>query len=150
MNNKINNYNANSLFGAQMINNNNNINEDKKTMDELIIDTLKKLSKQENYIREYGDFAPVTEFFENPDNNTKDYVGKYGLKIYKMPKDIVPDPKMRYIEAAAYVPSGDYKSDMIVGNGYKNEILKMLKDPEFAKTLKSAYEQLLESIANYD
>jgi hypothetical protein len=59
-----------------------------------------------DHVPEYGDFAPVLEFFVNPDSRTQEFVGKYGLKVYKMPKDIVADPKMRYVEAAAYIPSG--------------------------------------------
>lgn len=137
----------NPTFGAKNVDNKQN---DPKTMNELIVDVLQKLSEQENYIAEYGDFAPVIEFFDNPDPKTQDFVGRYGLKIYKMPKDVVPDPKKRYIEAAAYVPSGKYKSTMTVGSGNKEEILKIIRDPEFPNKLISAYEKLEEQFEHYD
>ena len=150
MNNEIKNYNLNRTFGANKVDNKQLNSNQEKTMEELIVETLKKLSDQEQYIPEYGDFAPVMEFFDNPDKNTQKFVGKYGLKIYKMPKDVVPDPKKRYIEAAAYVPSGTYKSDMTVGSGNKEEVLKILKDPEFVKKLKTVYEELGEIFEHYD
>ena len=138
----------NPAFGAKNVNNNKQ--ENPKTMDELMVDMLKKLSDQERYIAEYGDFAPVMEFFDNPDPRTQEFVGKYGMKIYKMPKDVVPDPKKRYIEAAAYVPSGKYKSTMTVGSGTKEEVLNIIRDPEFPKKLQKAYEKLEEQFEHYD
>ncbi len=44
-----------------------------------------------------------------------------------MPSAIEPDPKKRYLEAAAYTPCGNYKADVIVGSGHKEEILAFLK-----------------------
>lgn len=107
-----------------------------------LIESLYKRAERE--VSEYGDFSPVTEFIPNLDKGTASTVGKYGLKIYKMPKDIVPDEKKRYIEAAAYEPAGDYKSDMIVGSGNKKEVLEILKSEDFAKNLNNAYAELLE------
>ena len=137
----------NPTFGAKNVDNKQN---DPRTMDERIVDMLKKLSDQESYVAEYGDFAPVTEFFDNPDPKTQEFVGRYGMKIFKMPKDADPDPKMRYIEAAAYIPSGKYKSDMIVGLGNKEEIFKLIRDSEFAKSLPEVYEKLEEQFEHYD
>ena len=74
------NLNVNPTFGAKNVDKKDNT---AKTMDEHIAEMLKKLSDQENYIAEYGDFAPVMEFFENPDPKTQEFVGKYGMKIYK-------------------------------------------------------------------
>ena len=139
----------NPTFGAKSVDNKQQDNKP-KTMEELIIDTLGKLSAQERYISEYGDFAPVMEFFDNPDPLTQEFVGKYGMKIYKMPKDVVPDPKMRYIEAAAYVPSGKYKARMNVASGTKEEVLMKLKDPDFVKDLKGVYRELEEQFEHYD
>ena len=57
------------------------------------INNIIKLMIQQvvDHVPEYGDFTPVMEFFVNPDVRTQEFVGKYGLKVYKMPKDIVPD-----------------------------------------------------------
>ena len=139
----------NPIFGVKSVDNKQQDNKP-KTMEELITDTLEKLSAQERYIAEYGDFAPIMEFFDNPDPLTQEFVGTYGMKIYKMPKDVVPDPKKRYIEAAAYVPSGKYKARMNVASGTKEEILKKLKDPEFVKNLKGVYRELEEQFEHYD
>ena len=141
------NLNVNPTFGAKNVDKKDNT---AKTMEEHIAEMLKNLSDQENYIAEYGDFAPVMEFFENPDPKTQEFVGKYGMKIYKMPKDVVPDPKKRYVEAAAYIPSGKYKADMTVGSGTKEEVLKLIRDPEFAKTLPKIYQELTEQFEHYD
>lgn len=140
------------------INNNNNVNnfagvkkmeKEPENFQEQIGNMLEKLSKNaENYVPEYGDFKPVMEFIPNLDKNTSSTVGKYGLKIYKMPKHIEPDEKLRYVEAAAYMPAGDYKADAIVGSGNKAEILKLLKSEEFAKNLNYTYSELLDTVKN--
>ena len=75
------------------------------------------------HVPEYGDFAPVMEFFLNPDPHTEEYVGKYSLCIYKMPVDVDPDPRMRCVEARAYVPSGQYKADICLIGDYKDNII---------------------------
>ena len=103
-----------------------------------------------DHVPEYGDFAPVLEFFVNPDTRTQEFVGKYGLKVYKMPKDIVADPKMRYVEAAAYIPSGIYKSDCIVASGTKEEIIAAMQAPEFVEKLGDTFLQLAELFEHYD
>jgi hypothetical protein len=61
-----------------------------------------------------------------------------------MPKDVVEDPKKRYIQAAAYMPAGDYKATLVVGSGDKKEILEKLNSPDFPEKLNDAYAQLLE------
>lgn len=63
-----------------------------------------------------------------------------------MPKSVVEDEKQRYLEAAAYMPAGDYKADMVVGSGNKQEILDMLKSKDFAENLNYAYAELLDVI----
>ena len=103
-----------------------------------------------DHVPEYGDFAPVMEFFVNPDSRTQEFVGKYGLKVFKMPKDIVPDPRTRYIEAAAYIPSGIYKSDCTVASGTKDEIIAIMQTPEFAEKLCETYLELGELFEHYD
>jgi hypothetical protein len=103
-----------------------------------------------NHVPESGDFAPIFEFFVNPDPKTSEFVGKYGLKVYKMPKDIVSDPKIRYVEAAAYIPSGIYKSDCTVASGTKDEIIAIMQTPEFAEKLCKTFLELGELFEHYD
>jgi len=103
-----------------------------------------------DHVPDYGDFTPIMEFFPNPDKLTKEFVGTYGLKVYKMPKDVVPDPRTRYIQAAAYIPSGIYKSTYNVASGTKEELISILQDPKFAEKLKAAFRELEETFEHYD
>lgn len=67
-----------------------------------------------------------------------------------MPKDVVPDPRERYLEAAAYVPSGMYKSDCAIASGTNEEIIAEMQEEDFAEKLYKAFEQLAELFINYD
>jgi len=123
----------------------------KQKMKEEIRKLLEVMVQQvKDHVPDYGDFAPVMEFFDNPDPLTTEFVGTYGLKVYKMPKDVVPDPRMRYIEAAAYIPSGRYKSDCNVASGTKDEILATMQTEEFAEKLRETYRELEELFEHYD
>lgn len=108
-------------------------------VDDIILRIVERI---ENEVPITGDFTPVLEFFTNPSSDTREYVGRYGLRIYKMAKDIVPDPSKRYVEAAAYVPSGLYKADYVIASGTKDEILSEIKTDEFAVKLCSYYDEL--------
>ncbi len=110
-------------------------------VDALIARMLERVEKE---VPEFGDFCPVLEFFGNMDEEMQHIVGKYGLKLYKMPKDIVADPKQRYLEAAAYEPGGCYKADMVVGSGTKEEIIALLKSADFPIELNKTYGELLD------
>ena len=103
-----------------------------------------------DHVPEYGDFTPIMEFFDNPDPLTTEFVGRYGLKVYKMPKDIVPDPRIRYIEAAAYIPSGIYKSRCNVVSGIKDEIIATMQTEAFVEMLYETYRELTEFFEHYD
>lgn len=117
------------------------------TFAEQVEKTIKTiLERAEREVAEYGEFMPVTEFFPNLDKNTN--IGNYALKIFKMQKDVVPDPKKRYIEAAIYMPHGDYKMTAIVGSGTKQEILEQMKTTDFFEKLNKTYGELLYSIEN--
>ena len=48
----------------------------------------KLIVRAEREVPEYGDFAPVTELFQNLDPGSQDIVGKFGLTILKLPKDV--------------------------------------------------------------
>lgn len=102
------------------------------------------VDRVETEVPDVGNFDPVFEFFTNPSLKTKDDVGKYGLRVYKMRKDIVPDPSKRYVEAAAYDPSGSYKADMVVASGTKSEVLETMRKDEFLEKLFHAYSNLTE------
>ncbi len=103
-----------------------------------------------DHVPECGDFSPVLEFFVNPDPRTSEFVGKYGLRVYKMPNDIVADPRIRYVEAAAYIPSGLYKSDCTVVWGTKDEIIATMLTAEFAEKLHETFLKLGELFEHYD
>ena len=144
MNYNINNMNINktNFYGV------NKMQDEDISFQEQVDDLVERVTEKvedNRIVPEYGDFSPVLEFIPNLDEENKT-VGKYGLKIYKMPKDVVPDPKKRYIEASAYVPEGDYKATLVVGSGDKDEIIKQLKAPEFPEKLNRAYGELLEML----
>lgn len=103
-----------------------------------------------DHVPESGDFAPIFEVFSNPDPALDEYVGKFGLKVYKMQKSIVPDPRKRYVEAAAYVPSGMYKSDCTVASGTKEEIIAIMQTEAFVEKLYESYNYLADIFINYD
>ena len=110
MNYNINNMNVNktNFYGV------NKMQDEDISFQEQVDDLVERVTEKvedNRIVPEYGDFSPVLEFIPNLDEENKT-VGKYGLKIYKMPKDVVPDPKKRYIEASAYVPEGDYKATL--------------------------------------
>ena len=121
--------------------------ENEITFQEQLDEMVEKVTDRvDRYMPDYGEFSPIMEFTPNKDNTLN--VGKYGLKVYKMPKDVVEDPKQRFIEAAAYMPAGDYKADMIVGSGHKEKILEILKDPEFVQKLNEVYGELIYTLEN--
>ncbi len=115
------------------------------------VNTLLKVMIEhiEKDVPEYGNFIPILEFFNNLDEETQDIAGKYGLKIYKMPKDIDPDPKMRYLEAAVYEPGGSYKADMVVARGCNADIIAKIQEPEFPYRLNISYGKLLDALMHY-
>ena len=121
--------------------------ENEITFQEQLDEMVEKVTDRvDRYMPDYGEFSPIMEFTPNKDNTLN--VGKYGLKVYKMPKDVVEDPKQRFIEAAEYMPAGDYKADMIVGSGHKEKILEILKDPEFVQKLNEVYGELIYTLEN--
>jgi hypothetical protein len=105
---------------------------------------LKLAERAEREVPEYGDFKPVIE--EIPNVVSKDPVDRYALSFYKMPKNVVPDPKTRYIDAIAYMSGGEYKMEVALESGNKDELIKTLKSPDFPEKLDYAYAQLLKAI----
>lgn len=122
------------------------INHDKSFQDNVQQLILRIIEETEKRVPEYGDFMPVWELMVNPDKNTKDLVGKYGLKILKLPKDIVPDPTKRYISASAFDPTGTWDSNMVVGSGTKEEILTMMRDEGFVEKLIDTFVDLADNL----
>lgn len=102
----------------------------------------KLLNRAITELPDFGDFLPIREIFPNLDAETQKYVSSYGLQIYKMPANVVPDPKKRYIEAKAYMPGG-YAASMVVGSGPKDEILELLSSKDFALKLNKNFGELL-------
>ena len=88
------------------------------------------------------------EHFPNRSDDIK-WVSKYSLHVKTLPADVQPDPMMRYIIAVAYEPSGNYKADMAVASGHKEEIIRILEDPEFAKRLNGTYGELVEILEDF-
>lgn len=95
-----------------------------------------------------GDFIPVIEFFNNPDSSTCNIVGKYGLRVYKMPEEIVADPAIRYVEASAYDPTGTYKATVVVAHGTNKEIIAQMSAPEFRINLNKDFGLLLDQMTD--
>ena len=106
----------------------------------------KLISRAEREVAEYGSFAPVFEEFKN--TNPKLNIDRYQLKILKMPKEDVADETKRFIEATVFAPAGDYKANLLIGSGTKEEILKQLKSEEFVDKLNNAYIKLVDVIQN--
>ena len=104
----------------------------------------KILSRVEQEIPSSGYFAPVYDEFRNNDENTKHIAGRFRLKVYKMPADIVPDPEKRYIEASVFDSGGCYKTEMLVGSGNKEEIIAIMKTEKFRLKLYNTYIRLLD------
>ena len=104
----------------------------------------KILSRVEQEIPSSGYFTPVYDEFRNNDENTKHIAGRFRLKVYKMPADIVPDPERRYIEASVFDSGGCYKTEMLVGSGNKEEIIAIMKTEKFRLKLYNTYMRLLD------
>ena len=102
----------------------------------------KILSRVEQEVPSSGYFAPVYDEFCNNDESTKHIAGRFRLKVYKMPADIVPDPEKRYIEASVFDSGGCYKTEMLVGSGNKEEIIALMKTEKFRLKLYGTYIKL--------
>ena len=106
----------------------------------------KVLSRVEQEVPSSGYFAPVYDEFCNNDESTKHIAGRFRLKVYKMPADIVPDPEKRYIEASVFDSVGCYKTEMLVGSGNKEEIIAIMKTKKFRMKLYDTYIKLLDML----
>ena len=106
----------------------------------------KVLSRVEQEVPSSGYFAPVYDEFCNNDESTKHIAGRFRLKVYKMPADIVPDPEKRYIEASVFDSGGCYKTEMLVGSGNKEEIMAIMKAEKFRMKLYDTYIKLLDML----
>lgn len=115
----------------------------KDYVDKLVGRVVKRV---ESEVPEEGKFSDTFELFSNPDKDTSDVVGKYGLHIYKMPEDVLADPKMRYIEACAYIPSAQYKATLMCGSGTKAEITDIVRAPAFSQRLHGTFVKLLDML----
>lgn len=112
-------------------------------IEEQVKNLVSKLhARAEREVPEYGDFAPVYEEFKNFDKNLS--ASNFLLKIYK-PKNS-QDEKLRYIEAAAYALPTPYKAEMPILQGRKEDILKLLKDEDFAENLRKTFVKLSHSL----
>jgi len=115
-------------------------------VDELVRRTMSRIEEE---MPDKGSFSDIFELFKNPDARTSDVVGKYGLHVYKMPSDIVPDPAKRYVQACAYIPSAAYKATLMAGSGTKAEILALMKDPAYANKLNYTFGELLDMLQDF-
>lgn len=115
-------------------------------VNELVRRTMKRIEEE---MPDEGAFSDIFELFCNPDDGTSDVVGKYGLHVFKMQSDIVPDPTKRYVQACAYIPSAAYKATLIVGSGTKVEILALMKEPSYAEKLNYTFGELLDMLQDF-
>lgn len=118
-----------------------------KSIEDYIEQLIAKIVRRtETDVPDYGDFMPVSETFVNPYVCDRRIVGRYGLEIIKMPYDVEPEPKKRFLRANAYEPSGQYKSGMIVKSGTKDEILETLLSETFPTELFIIFDNLRDSL----
>lgn len=115
-------------------------------VDELVRRTIERIEME---MPETGSFSDIFELFCNPDDQTSNVVGKYGLHVYKMRADIVPDPAKRYVQACAYIPSAEYKATLMAGSGTKVEILTLMNEPSYAEKLNYTFGELLEMLQDF-
>ena len=106
----------------------------------------KVLSRVEQEVPSSGYFAPVYDEFCNNDESTKHIAGRFRLKVYKMPADIVQKKKKRYIEASVFDSVGCYKTEMLVGSGNKEAIIAIMKTEKFRMKLYDTYIRLLDML----
>ena len=106
----------------------------------------KVLLRVEQEVPSSGYFVPVYDEFCNNDESTKHIAGRFRLKVYKMPADIVPDPEKRYIEASVFDSVGCYKTEMLVGSGNKEAIIAIMKTEKFRMKLYDTYIRLLDML----
>ena len=115
-------------------------------VDELVRRTMKRIEEE---VPDEGAFSDIFELFCNPDDKTSDVVGKYGLHVFKIQSDIVPDPKKRFVQACAYIPSGAYKATLMAGSGTKAEILAFMKEQSYANKLNYTFGELLDMLQDF-
>ena len=115
-------------------------------VNELVRRTMKRIEEE---MPDEGAFSDIFELFCNPDDSTSDIVGKYGLHVFKMRADIVPDPNKRYVQACAYIPSGEYKATLMAGSGTKAEILSLMKEQSYANKLNYTFGELLDMLKDF-
>ena len=115
-------------------------------VDELVRRTMVRIEEE---MPDEGSFADIFELFCNPDADTSDVVGKYGLQVFKMRSDVEPDPAMRYVQACAYIPSAEYKATLMAGSGTKVEILALMKEPSYAEKLNYTFGELLDMLQDF-
>ena len=115
-------------------------------VDELVRRTIERIKEE---MPDEGSFADIFELFCNPDSDTSDIVGKYGLHVFKMRSDVEPDPKKRYVQACAYIPSAAYKATLMAGSGTKVEILTLMNEPSYAEKLNYTFGELLEMLQDF-
>lgn len=120
------------------------MNIDMTPFEERIDDLVDRLlPRVEREVPLSGDFAPVYEEFYVTDEPIKSIARKFQLKVHKLPEIDVPDPELRFIEAAIFTYGG-YKADSFVGGGKKDIIVNLLKAPGFKEHLYDSYATLLE------
>ena len=134
------------LMGTDMMNEKKKYEECRsfqECVDELVRRTIIRIEEE---VSDKGSFSDIFELFDNPNADTTDVVGKFGLHVYKMPSDIVADPAMRYVQACAYIPSGAYKATLMAGSGRKAEILELMKEQSFADKLSRTFDELTDML----
>lgn len=123
--------------------------DSEKTYEDNVYEMIDKvIARAEREVPDYGDFAPVYEEFANKNNDLS--IGRYQLKVLKMPKTDVPDEKKRFIQAAVYSKAGDYKADVLLASGHKSKIMNILKSDDFPVKLNDAFVNLVDFMENPD
>lgn len=108
----------------------------------------KVIARAEREMPEDGDFAPIYEQFPNRDESVWG-VSRYQFRIFKMPTVDVPDTRKRYLMAAVYSTDG-YRASVLIGVGYRDKILEIIRSADFPTTLNNAFLDLVDLLQSAD
>lgn len=105
-----------------------------------IVKTLSDRAERE--VPEYGDFRMVYETLKSPDKNMQ--ATDFALKIVR--PNLPNSEKLRGLEAVAFDASSGYKCECVMKKGSKADVLKALKEENFAQKVKETFESLSKSL----
>lgn len=100
------------------------------------------LERAEREVPEYGDFRTVFETLKSENKNMR--ATDYALKICK--PNLKNAEKLRGLEAVAYDAKSGYKSEVVLAQGSKADILNSLRQQDLPKQLENTFIELSKSL----